>query len=86
MAKFLSATDGSRQTNEQTKPWYDEFIHQCNAEIDTEEGCLALASGIHFLQVIIKNTCILCTALYNTIQTELVLIYIHFATLIANGS
>ena len=55
MAKFLSATDGSRQTNEQTKPWYDEFIHQCNAEIDTEEGCLALASGIHFLQVITKN-------------------------------
>ena len=55
MAKFLSATDGSRQTNEQTKPWYDEFIHQCNAEIDTEEGCLALASGIHFLQVIIKK-------------------------------
>ena len=52
VAKFLSATEGSRQTHEQTKSWYDEFIHQCNAEIDTEEGCLALASGIHFLQVI----------------------------------
>merc|ERR1712061_520687 len=52
MAKLLAAAAAESRLipEDPNSPWYDNFVHQVNTELDSEEGCLAMASACPFLR------------------------------------